>query len=164
MFQINDYVVYGTTGVCKIVDISEQDFGIKGKVYYTMKPIYDKDGTVFVPVDNDKISMRKMISKDEAENIVKNIPTVKLLLIPDEKQREAKYKEAIQSGDCNTWIQILKGLYVRKQENIDKGKKQLISEQRIMKAVERLLYGELAAALEMEPENVEDYIKQVLEN
>ena len=26
MFKINDYVVYGTTGVCKIVDITKEKY------------------------------------------------------------------------------------------------------------------------------------------
>ncbi|MBM6861086.1 CarD family transcriptional regulator, partial [Clostridium saudiense] len=35
MFKVNDYIMYGTTGVCKIIDIKKQKFlGREEKEYY----------------------------------------------------------------------------------------------------------------------------------
>ena len=34
MFKVNDYIMYGTTGVCKIIDIKKQKFlGREGILY-----------------------------------------------------------------------------------------------------------------------------------
>ena len=63
MFQVNDTIMYGTQGVCKIVDITEKDFMGTKKEYYVLKPMNDAAATVFAPVNNEKIErkMRKIL-------------------------------------------------------------------------------------------------------
>ena len=40
MFKINDYIMYGTTGVCKVSDITKEAIGdLKLKEYYVLTPI-----------------------------------------------------------------------------------------------------------------------------
>ena len=58
MFQKNDYVIYGSNGVCKIQDIGPLDMpGIpKERIYYTLVPYYTKDSQIFTPVDSNKVA------------------------------------------------------------------------------------------------------------
>ena len=56
MFQVNDMVLYGTNGVCKVVDIDERDCGGRMVEYYILKPIYAANSTIFVPVNNEKLT------------------------------------------------------------------------------------------------------------
>ncbi|HIT60035.1 MAG TPA: CarD family transcriptional regulator, partial [Candidatus Fimousia stercorigallinarum] len=44
MYKINDYVIYGMQGACKVKDITEVDFSERGKLYYKLVPECDKNG------------------------------------------------------------------------------------------------------------------------
>ena len=45
---------------------------------------------VFYPVDNNRVTMRSVISKDQAEDIVNEIKSIEPLWINNERLREAK--------------------------------------------------------------------------
>ena len=76
MFQVNDMVLYGTNGVCKVVDIDERDCGGRMVEYYILKPIYAANSTIFVPVNNEKLTskMRYVLTKEEIDTKLRAIP------------------------------------------------------------------------------------------
>ena len=39
MFQVNDVIIYGTQGVCKIADIEEKTVSGVKKTYFVIRPI-----------------------------------------------------------------------------------------------------------------------------
>lgn len=44
MFKVNDYVVYSSTGVYKIIDIrKEKDISDNDTEYYVLQPAYSKN-------------------------------------------------------------------------------------------------------------------------
>ena len=69
MYEVGDLIVYGRTGICEVTEITtlKMDGVPKDKLYYILRPVREKRGKVFTPVDNEKIVMRKVISKEEAE-------------------------------------------------------------------------------------------------
>ena len=68
MFQAGDLVVYGSTGVCRVEGITQP--GTSGadrdRQFYLLKPL-QQDGVIYTPVDNAKVPMRPVISREEAE-------------------------------------------------------------------------------------------------
>lgn len=78
MFQIGDKLVYGSTGVCLVEDITTVNLpGVdKNRLYYVLRPMY-QDGIIRTPVDNEKVFKRPVISRQEAEALIDMIPTVK---------------------------------------------------------------------------------------
>ena len=72
MFQAGDLVVYGTTGVCRVESIDQPNMtgADRNKKYYRLKPFY-QDGVIYTPVDNTKVSIRPVITREEAEELVK---------------------------------------------------------------------------------------------
>lgn len=165
MFQVGDLIVYGNTGVCKVEKIGTPDLaGVpEGIDYYTLSPYYSQNSRIFTPCDNDKVVMRPIISKKEAKKLVSDIPSIKLLLVPDEKKREECYKATMRSCDCREFVSIIKTIYVRKQERLAEGKKVTASDEKYFNLAEDKLYGELAIALEMEKSKVKGYIKEKVE-
>lgn len=159
MFHVNDYVMYGTKGACQITDIGRIDFGKKDTDYYFLKPIADQSGTLYVEVGSDKVRMRNIVSKEEADQIIERMADAKGIWIENEKSREKAYREAIESGNCDELVQLLKGLYERKEVRIQEGKKVTDVDGRAFVKAEGLLHGELAIALNISVEEVEDYIK-----
>ena len=164
MFGIGEYVVCGAKGVCQIKDITHIDISgaDQERLYYVLAPVGDSNGTVYVPTDSEKIVMRRTISKEEAEKLIEEMPRIELLWVPDDKQREAKYKEALRTCDYHAWVSIVKTLYQRKKERIAQGKKVTAVDERYMKVAENELYGELSLTLGVPREKMEDYIKERL--
>ena len=72
MFEKGGYIVYGTTGVCLVEEITGMKMkGASGeKLYYVLRPCFQKGNTIFTPVDNSKIAMRAVMNKAEAEALV----------------------------------------------------------------------------------------------
>ena len=78
MYEVGDLIVYGRTGICEVTEITtlKMDGVPKDKLYYILRPVREKRGKVFTPVDNEKIVMRKVISKEEAEELIREIPQI----------------------------------------------------------------------------------------
>lgn len=165
MFEIGDYIIYGTNGVCRVQAIGKVDMGSnsKNKSYYTLVPVYQKGSTVFTPVDNDKVPMRPVISEAEAKALVDRIKDVESIGVQDEKKREDVYKKTLRKCDCLETVRIIKTLYSRQQTRMAEGKKVTSSDERYLNIAEDNLYGELALALHMEKGDVAEFIASRVE-
>lgn len=165
MFEVGEYIVYGVKGVCRIEDITHIDIpgADKNRLYYVLDPIGEGNGKIYAPTDNQKVMMRKVITKEEADRLIEELPQIDLLWVPDDRQREAKYKEALNTCDYRAWVSIVKTLYLRKQERVAQGKKITALDERYMRTAENELYSELSLTLGIPKERMEDYIKERLE-
>lgn len=165
MFQKNDYVIYGNSGVCRIKDIGPLDIpGVpKERNYYTLVPYYGKDSQIFTPVDSTKVVMRSLIHKDTLMQLLEEIPDLEPLWITNEKQRETQYKESLRKCDCRELIRIIKTIYQRMQSRIAEGKKITSSDEKYFQLAEDRLYGEFAIILGIERDQVRDFIAEKVE-
>lgn len=156
MFKVNDYVVYGSTGVCQIVDITFNNSNDTD--YYVLHPVYNDTMTIKIPVNNTKVPMRKTITKDEVNSLIATMPAIETMWIDDNRERTQAYKEAIRSGQCEEWIKIVKTLYQEKKEKTEEGKKLSKTDEDFMKTAEKFLYEEFAVVLNISPDEVQSYI------
>ena len=165
MFQVGEYVVYGSKGVCKIVDIAQLDIAgaDRERFYYVMEKHGDAGGRIYAPTDNPKVVMRRVITKEDARQLIREMPQIELLLVPDDKQREAANKEALKSGDYRSWVSVVKTLHVRQRERLAQGKKVTALDERYMRAAENELYNELSLTLEVPKDEMEAYIREQLQ-
>ena len=159
MFNVDDYIMYGMTGVCKVVDITNEKFinGEKRK-YYVLNPIYNNDTTIKVPLDNDKIPMRKVISKGDMTSLINDIPNMEILWIDDEKKRMAQFETMLKSGQCEELIKLIKNIKFSKKYARSNDKKLYKSDKDIMKEAKRLLTEEVAIILNIYPNEANSYI------
>ena len=153
MFRIGDYVAHYKEGVCEVVNIGKIDMGSSDKEYYTLKPVYDAAGTVYTPVDNKREQIRQLITKEEAENLIKEMSEIDTIGVTNEKQREAMYKN----------VSLIKTSYGRNKERIQAGKKTINIDERYMSSAEKFLYGELAVVMEMPRDKVSGCVKEYLD-
>ncbi len=167
MFKEKDYVVHKKFGVCRIEDIGElTENGMpKDKIYYTLVPEYIKGSKVYFPADapEDRIPFREVSSKEYMLDIVDRIEDIETVWIDDDKKREQIYKTALGSSDCVEWIKIIKTLYVRKEQRVADGKKATAIDDRYLHMAEEQLYGEMAIALEMNKDDMQNFITQRVE-
>lgn len=160
MFEKGEYIIYGNTGVCEITDITTMNFsGIpKDKPYYVLKPYYEKEGVIYTPVDNNKTMMRRIITKEEVEELIGEMKGIEELWVENDKQREEQYKGCIRSGDCREWVKVIKTLYRRRQERTAQGKKITVTDDRYFKIAEECLYSEMAIPMEMTKDEVRQFL------
>ncbi len=166
MFKTGDCIVFGTRGVCQVVQVGYLNLdGIpKDKLYYTLTPYYSHGSTVFTPVDNQKVIMRPILTKREAEKLLDEMKDIETLWIGSEKLREFRYKDALRTCDCREIVKIIKTIHLRKRSRIAAGKKITFIDEKYFKIAEDSLYGELAVALNMSRETVKNYVIEHVKN
>lgn len=165
MFEKGDYIIYGTSGVCQVEDITTMDMASvpRDRLFYVLLPSSQKGGRIFVPVDSQKTVMRRILTRDEASRLIDEIPQTEELWIGNEKLREEKYKECMRFGDCREWIRIIKTLYLRKLQRSAQGKKITSTDEKYLRMAEEYLYSELEIPLGISKNRMESYITERLE-
>jgi CarD family transcriptional regulator len=162
MYQKNENIVYGNVGVCTIMDISELDFMMDQKLYYTLKPFYEENRVIYAPVEGHKHKMRPVISKEEAEEFIDRMPSIEAGKYANEKERKEAYHEVLLSGNMDMWASMIRFIRRREKERAARGQKTSAHYNEEVKAVEKLLLGELAVALGIPIKQVRTYISQRL--
>lgn len=165
MFRTGDYIHYSTNGLCRVEEVTTLDFdgADRSRLYYRLVPVEGKGSTIFTPVDNPKVSMRLAMTREEAVELIDSMPGIDTLWIPDERAREQRYKSAIASQDSSSWVQIIKTLYLRRQDRLAHGRKVTSTDEKYLRIAENLLYTELSMALGIRKEEMEAYIIKRLE-
>ena len=70
MYSKNEYVVYGTSGVCLVSDIVPSPFDpADPRLFYVLKPVGSPSGSaVFTPVGNEMVNMRALMSREQVND------------------------------------------------------------------------------------------------
>lgn len=158
MFDVGDYIVYGQNGICKVADITHLNLdGVDdSRLYYVLIPEKTRDSKLFCPADNDRIVIRKVISADEAMQIIEESKSIEPLHITNERARDDSYKIAMKSCDLRQGISVLKTLLIRKKEREEIGKKITATDERYLKQAEEGLFSELAIATGISKDEVKE--------
>ncbi|MFG6331570.1 MAG: CarD family transcriptional regulator [Lachnospiraceae bacterium] len=158
MFEKGEYIIYGRSGICRIEDITHLNIAgaDKKRLYYVLAPLNIKGNRVYFPVDKKDANARKVITEQEAWELLDEIPDIQEIGVANEKLREESYKQALNSCDYRQWVAVIKTLYQRKRTRLAQGKKIGATDERYLKMTEDALYGELAFVMgknrsEMEP-------------
>ena len=161
MFQKGEYVFYESDGICLVADILESPLSSmpEGKQYYLLHPIYNKNAVVYVPVDSDKIYLRRILNRKEAEELVREIPAVEEIREEDSKKLRTTYAELLKTHHPKNWIRIIKTVYGRVREALPRGQRISDTERNAAESAKRYLHSELALALELDESEVEGYIR-----
>ena len=163
MFAKNDYIIYGTTGVCKITGIEKKKFNNMEREYYILKPAYDPNSTIYAPVDNNMINIRKIMTVKEVYDLIKTMPDNKPIWIDDINLRKEKYNEILKKGNKVELVKLIRTLYLEKEKKKTEGKKLYVGDEKIMAEAERLLHEEFAVVLNIKVDEVLPFILGELE-
>lgn len=160
MYDINDTVLYGANGICKISDICEKDFSGTVKKYYLLRPLANEGMTIFVPVENKTLTqrMRRILSTEEIYDLIGMITDEPVEWIVDDTERKEHYRAILSSGDRRELLKMIRELYLHKQEQQSKGRKNHISDEQFLKEAEKLLYSEFSLVLNIKPNEVPSFI------
>ena len=102
MFEKGDLVTYGCKGVCEVKNITTLNLeGIpKDRLYYEMQSMVNAGSRIFSPVgQEEKNAMRAVLTKEEAEELLGQLPECRLCWEKDERRRASvelkNYKESL---------------------------------------------------------------------
>lgn len=165
MFEAGSYIIYGTKGVCRVEAVGSINVpGIdRQRLYYTLSPISDPGSTIYTPVENSKVFIRGVISREEALALIMEIPSIEALWISDEKEREQLFQKALLACDCREAVRLIKTLYQKNLKRRESGKTVTALDQKYLQYAQEQLYGEFAVALSLDVKQVEDYITRTIE-
>lgn len=158
MFEKGEYIVAGNNGICQVREITHLDMrsANKERLYYVLVPIDASDRKIYSPVDNAKVIMRNVLTREEAEQLIDEISDI--AQIEEHDFREDEYKEIMKTCDCKEWVKIIKTLYNRKKNRIESGKKATVTDEKYLKLAEDRLYSELAFAIGKDKSEMVEYI------
>lgn len=166
MFQAGELIVYGATGVCRVEGFAglDQPGADRNRRYYLLKPLW-QDGVIYAPVDSEKVPMRPVISRAEAEALIDRMPGIQAAACRGGTAQALaqQYQSAVRDGGHQALIEMMKAIYRKRGLAESKNRRLGMVDERYMKQAERMLYGELAAALGIAYDEVEDYIASRLE-
>lgn len=159
MFEKGEYIIYGNLGVCEVGDITTVNLdGVpRDKLFYVLYPYHQEGKKVFTPVDNQKTVMRKIITKESAQELLQEVPRIETIQAANDKLREEQYKECIRSCECRQLVKVIKTFYKQKQQRMAQGKKMPAMDEKYSRIAEDNLYSELSIPLDISQGDVKNY-------
>lgn len=149
MFKKGDYIVYGSSGACLVTDVTK--LNIPGcdrkRKYYVLRPVNTDRSVIYSPVDNDKVIMRDVMSREQAEEVLDEIPDIEQLTVKSEKLREEQYKDVIKSSNVRDCIGMMKTLLSKRKKRIQQGRKFTTVDERYLRETHDILSNEFSIAL-----------------
>ncbi len=159
MFKCGDTVMHPGMGVCKIEEIKKQTIMKKTQEFYILKPVYENEKTtIYVPVNSDKIGLRRLLTQEDIKEILKSLPNARSLWVDNDAKRKEVFTQVLKSGDHVSIMELIKELYEHKLEKQSAGKRLHISDEKILQEAERLIHQELAFTMNIKPDEVSDFI------
>lgn len=160
MFNVNDKILYGTHGICKITNITEQKFNGSANRYYILQPLHNPSSTIYVPMDNEKLmsKMRRILTEEEIYELIKAMPDENTSWIENKNERNERFRSILSSGDRTEIIKLIKVIYQHKEELKAIGKKLHASDEQFFKEAEKIIYDEFALVLNIRYEQVLPFI------
>lgn len=166
MYEVGKYVSYRSEGVCKIVDIRKEIFGVVGKdtLYYVLSPVNDEKSTFFVPVENEQLvsMMRKVLSAEEIVELIVKVSKRKFEWIEESKPRGLHFKQILSDGDREELVYLVHTVstYIERRNEI--GKKAYATDINAMKRAGKMLCDEFCMMIPMKTaEEAIDFVERV---
>jgi len=150
MFKVGDLAVYPAHGVGVIESIEEKEISGTCQLFYTMR-IMDNGMTIMIPSCNIKsVGLRQIIPKQKVKEVY-GILKDKAVEIDQQtwNRRYREYMEKIKTGSVFEIAEVLRDLYILKQE-----KELSFGERKLLDMATNLLVKELALAEGTEEDNV----------
>ncbi len=156
-------MVHKRDGVCTIKEIRSMNMTGDGeRPYYVLVPVYDSGSKIYVPADQDNGTLRQPLSVEEINTMIDEIPEHRSPWIENEKLRQKEYGHILDVGSMENILGVVSALIKKKSERTRAGRKFHSSDERILTDGCRMLHGEFAYMLKIEPDDVPAYIEKKL--
>lgn len=159
MYQIEEIVVEKNSGMSRIIDIREENFGERGWMrYYVLQPFADRGATVYIPVHGGDRKIRSLHTRSELEKNREKAKKKTLPWIDSDKERQQQFIQIVKEGNMEQLFLLIRTIVGKKKELLGKGKKFRAVDERILKDAEFLVYPEVAYIMEIDEREVLDWL------
>lgn len=162
MYEVNDVVMYGAVGICKVTAIEKRDFTGEELEYYILKHKNDEKNVFYVPVNNEAATgkMHRIWSKAEIDELISHMNSEGSIWIENDVKRKEEYSRIIKDADKHEVVRLIKTLYLRRKELAEGGKRLHSADVNFLSIAENMLFEEFAYALNIDRSEVVDYIER----
>lgn len=161
MYRIGDQVVYGIHGVCRVADMEKQVVNKKPVAYLVLEPLGQEGARFLVPMHNEAAmsKLQPMLTQQELEALLKSDGVRTENWIREDNLRKQTYRELITSGDRAGLMRMVYTLYRHRKAQQAAGRKVHLADDNFLRDAEKLLSGEIAVVMGMEPEQAKAYLR-----
>ena len=167
MYQIDDIVVYESSGVCRVRDIQELTFSEAAgeKRYYVLTPLFSSGDVIYTPVDSTKTVLRPVISREEALETIHSMQGEEVMSFEGLRpaELEFRYRRAQQSFRCADLLRLYRSITRKTRSARRAGKKVSEIDRRFLRRIDALVLGELSVALNVSQEEIRNLLERELE-
>lgn len=165
-FDVGQYVVYGTNGICVVESIEMLSFsdGLPKELYYILRQHKNKASQFFVPVKNKTLTskMRELMDRQDIEDILMGLSDSDVKWITERRKRTECFKDILHDGVTGRLLNMIICIYEHKRKLSKTGKKLPVTDATILKSAEKLVEEEFGWVLGIEPGEVPQYIRKRL--
>ena len=146
----NEYVSYGTSGVCQIVSVEQRSFdGEHEESYYKLRPVGNGNSTYYVPVERAADRLRPLLTKEQIYGLIDEMADVDFSEI---------FQNILHSDDYKEMMQMMHTLYQQQERKRRSGHRLAAADEAAMHAAENRMYQEFGIVLDIQPEQVHSFI------
>lgn len=157
-YQIGDRVAHPLHGAGIISAVEQKRIDGVVRSYYVMRLPFG-DMLIKFPQDTcEQVGVRPILSGDELLDILRRVPDIDLDMEPNWNKRYRENMQRIRSGDLLTVSGVIKGLLRR-----DSVRSLSTGERKMLHAAKQILASELALAMELSYDEVEQHILRLAE-
>ena len=162
LFRVGDNVNYKNGGICRIVDICELDYGAGKQAYYVLRSVYENDTTIRVPVNSKAVqtNMRRLLSKEEIDQIILDTEHSENLWVEDYKKRAAAFEQILDSGNRADILWVIKSLSLYRQKAREQKRKFGVTDEKLLEKASKMVLQEISFILDLKQNEVLPYIIQ----
>ena len=162
-FKVGDKAVYPAHGVGVVQGIESKEIAGRKQMFYILRMLEKNDMTIMVPADNAKgVGLRKIIPPAEVERVFETLKDRENITSDHHQtwnRRYREYMEKIKSGEVTKIAEVLRDLSLLKFD-----KDLSFSERKMLDTARTLLTQELAIAMDMEEDEVEEELDEIFAN
>ena len=149
MYSVSQSVIYGSHGVCRVVEIEEKTVDRKPVAYYALEPLTQPGTRYYIPVQNALAvsKMRMPLSVSELKAMIGNYDCVTEGWIDNENARKLRYKELLSNCEPELMLKMVRLLRQHRDAQFAAGRKFHVCDANFLKTAETLLSAEIAFVL-----------------
>lgn len=152
MYAVGEYVVHPGQGVCKVASIDQGS-----EASYKLEPVGQRRAMfISLPLSCES-KLRPVLSAASARELINAYPSLELDTYTDRSLalEEEHFKKELRYGSCEDAVRIVKTFIQRIADLRAINKKPPVAYERILKEAKRRSLSEIACALEIDMDAVE---------
>lgn len=159
-FQPNEYVSYGSSGVCQVVALENRSFdGEHEEAYYKLRPMDGSHSTYYVPVERAPERLRRLLTKDQIYSLIDEMAKgTEQEWCSDSRERRGIFQSILHSDNYREMIQMMRTLHQQQERKRSTGHKLAAADEAAMHAAESRMYQEFGIVLNIKPDQVHSFI------